>query len=55
MWNEKHMTKLEGLLAQAQAAGGAARTMDLLYPSEDDTVIIGRQRNIRFEIKRWGW
>ena len=25
MWNEKHMTKLEGLLAQAQAAGGAAR------------------------------
>ena len=30
-------------------------TMDLLYPSEDDTVIIGRQRNIRFEIRRWGW
>ena len=30
-------------------------TMDLLYPSEDDTVIIGRQRNIRFEIERWGW
>lgn len=30
-------------------------TMDLLYPSEDDTVIIGRQRNIRFTIERWGW
>ena len=30
-------------------------TMDLLYPSEDDTVIIGRQRNINFSIIRWGW
>ena len=30
-------------------------TMDLLYPSEADTVIIGRQRNISFTIERWGW
>lgn len=30
-------------------------TMDLLYPSEADTVIIGRQRNIEFTIDRWGW
>ena len=30
-------------------------TMDLLYPSEADTVIIGRQRNINFTIERWGW
>lgn len=30
-------------------------TMDLLYPSEQDTVIIGRQRNIKFTIMRWGW
>lgn len=30
-------------------------TMDLLYPSEADTVIIGRQRNIEFSIERWGW
>ena len=30
-------------------------TMDLLYPSEADTVIIGRQRNIEFNIERWGW
>ena len=30
-------------------------TMDLLYPSENDTLIIGRQRNIRFTIERWGW
>ena len=30
-------------------------TMDLLYPSENDTVVIGRQRNINFEIERWGW
>ena len=30
-------------------------TMDLLYPSEADTVVIGRQRNIHFEIERWGW
>ena len=30
-------------------------TMDLLYPSEKDTVIIGRQYNINFKIQRWGW
>ena len=30
-------------------------TMDLLYPSEADTVIIGRQRNIEFTVERWGW
>ena len=30
-------------------------TMDLLYPSEADTVVIGRQKNIHFEIERWGW
>ncbi len=30
-------------------------TMDLLYPSEADTVIIGRQYNIGFTIERWGW
>ena len=30
-------------------------TMDLLYPSEKDTLIIGRQYNINFAIKRWGW
>ena len=30
-------------------------TMDLLYPSEKDTQIIGRQRNIHFSVERWGW
>lgn len=30
-------------------------TMDLLYPSEKDTLIIGRQKNISFTIERWGW
>ena len=30
-------------------------TMDLLYPSEKDTLIIGRQYNIHFVIQRWGW
>ena len=30
-------------------------TMDLLYPSEADTVKIGRQYNIKFTIERWGW
>ena len=30
-------------------------TMDLLYPSENDTLIVGRQYNIHFTIKRWGW
>ena len=30
-------------------------TMDLLYPSEKDSVVIGRQYNIDFTIERWGW
>ena len=30
-------------------------TMDLLYPSEADTAVIGRQRNISFTVERWGW
>ena len=30
-------------------------TMDLLYPSEKDTQIIGRQKNINFKVLRWGW
>jgi len=30
-------------------------TMDLLYASEEDTVIVGRQYNIKFSIERWGW
>lgn len=30
-------------------------TMDLLYPSEDDTVVIGRQYQINFKIERWGY
>ena len=30
-------------------------TMDLLYPSEKDTQIIGRQYNIHFSVQRWGW
>ncbi len=30
-------------------------TMDLLYPSENDTLVVGRQRNIHFAILRWGW
>lgn len=37
--------------------GGAivGLTMDLLYPSEADTVIIGRQYKINFKIERWGY
>lgn len=37
--------------------GGAivGLTMDLLYPSEKDTVEIGRQYNINFKIVRWGY
>lgn len=37
--------------------GGAivGLTMDLLYPSEKDTVIIGRQYDINFKIVRWGY
>lgn len=30
-------------------------TMDLLYPSEDDTVVIGRQYKINFKVERYGW
>ena len=30
-------------------------TMDLLYPSENDTRKIGRQKNINFTVLRWGW
>ena len=30
-------------------------TMDLLYPSEKDTLIIGRQYSIHFKVQRWGW
>ncbi len=30
-------------------------TMDLLYPSETDTVVIGRQKAIEFNVERWGW
>ncbi|MBP5684488.1 MAG: 3D domain-containing protein [Bacilli bacterium] len=30
-------------------------TMDLLYPSEKDTEVIGRNYNINFTIERWGW
>ena len=30
-------------------------TMDLLYPTENDTVKIGRQKNISFNVIRWGW
>lgn len=30
-------------------------TMDLLYQSERETVIIGRTYNIKFVIERWGW
>lgn len=30
-------------------------TMDLLYSSEADTVIIGRQYQINFKIERWGY
>ena len=30
-------------------------TMDLLYASENDTIKIGRARNIKFTVERWGW
>ena len=30
-------------------------TMDLLYTSEKDTVVIGRTYNISFKIERWGY
>lgn len=30
-------------------------TMDLLYSSEKETELIGRNYNIKFTIERWGW
>jgi len=47
----------EPIIAIALDRGGAiiGKTMDLLYTSEEETVIIGRQYNIYFEIIRWGW
>ncbi|MFA5602300.1 MAG: 3D domain-containing protein [Bacilli bacterium] len=29
--------------------------MDLLYEAEKDSIRIGRQKNVRFDIMRWGW
>lgn len=47
----------EPIIAIALDRGGAivGNTMDLLYESEVDTVVVGRQRNIQFDIIRWGW
>lgn len=37
--------------------GGAIKgnIIDFLVPSEKDSDFIGRQRNVNFEIVRWGW
>lgn len=45
------------IIAIALDRGGAIKgnTMDLLYASEKETKSIGRQRNIQFDIIRWGW
>lgn len=45
------------IIAIALDRGGAivGNTMDLLYASEQETKAIGRQKNIQFDIIRWGW
>ncbi len=45
------------IIAIALDRGGAivGNTMDLLYASEQETRVIGRQQNIQFDIIRWGW
>lgn len=47
----------EPIIAIALDHGGAivGNTMDLLYASEAETKSIGRQKNIQFDIIRWGW
>lgn len=47
----------EPIVAIALDRGGAikGKTMDLLYASEKETLPVGRQFNIRFDIIRWGW
>lgn len=47
----------EPIIAIALDRGGAivGNTMDLLYASEHETKSIGRQKNIQFDIIRWGW
>lgn len=45
------------IIAIALDRGGAivGNTMDLLYASEAETKVVGRQQNIQFDIIRWGW
>ncbi len=31
------------------------KIMDLLFNTESETIKVGRQRNIRYDILRWGW
>ncbi len=47
----------EPIIAIALDRGGAIKnkTMDLLYNSEEETIPIGRQWDIKFDIIRWGW
>ncbi|NLA33714.1 MAG: hypothetical protein GX861_02475 [Tenericutes bacterium] len=47
----------QSFLAIVLDRGGAivGETMDLLYNSEAETVVVGRQYNIQFDIIRWGW
>lgn len=37
--------------------GGAIKgnKVDLLFASEKDTTVVGKQNNVQFEIVRWGW
>ncbi len=47
----------EPIVAIALDRGSAIKglTMDLLFESEKSTNFIGRQRNVFYEIIRWGW
>lgn len=47
----------QSFLAIVLDRGGAivGETMDLLYNNEAETVVVGRQYNIQFDIIRWGW
>ena len=47
----------EPIIAIVLDRGGAitGSAIDLLYPSEEDTKIIGVQRNVNYKVLRWGW
>ena len=47
----------QSIIAIVLDRGGAVNgyKMDLLYASEKEAIVMGRRKNVVFEILRWGW